>query len=820
MSTPTTSHIPPNWDQPFPVRRFTVEEYHRMGDTGVLTEEELLEGLVVPKMIRKPVHCAMVEVVRDALSAVLPTGWCIRSQSAITTEDSEPEPDIAVVRGAARDYLEHHPGPGEIAMVVEAAETSLDRDRNQRRLYARAGIAEYWIVNIQPHEVARYSKPASGEAPRYGDEKVYGRTDSIPLFVGDQQATELPAFPDAAMTPPRWQIVVDRNRTVQRLLNWLAILVLLSVIGCGRHSKVSKQSDQPATPPISEATPHQPSKGAMVLPISAPHTPARPEENGWTTEIAHDRTKPVLRAMEQHLATGAGDLAELSATGFSATVYDVQDFDVVYARSPLQVSRLRSNCKPSVAGTLQGFLSQLPGVGAPATRRAELKTVRVNQDDGHVETQLVVHAFAEHQGHQTQYNAEWICEWDFLAADATTLKQIEVVRDSVEMVKLDSSTPMLVDRTEEVLSGLECYQTQLLPSSSFWLRRLPSRLGLDIVGLHGIAMGDVNGDGRDDLYLCMQAGLPNRMLVQTANGALRDMSTELRLDFADFSRHALIVDFDNDGDGDMVVHLNSSVVFLRNEGPGGFAPMSEHGMQGMPYSICAADFDNDSLVDVYVTCREAFASAGRRADVLGNPVPYHDANNGSPNALLRNVGAFHFEEVTQQVGLDNNNRRFSYAASWEDFDQDGDQDLYVANDFGRNNLYRNDGGRFTDVAAVAGVEDISAGMSVSWGDADLDGRMDVYVGNMFSSAGNRIAYQQRFKPSLSEQERQQFQRHARGNTLFLNRANETFEDVTGNANVRMGRWAWSSNFVDLNNDGLEDLAVANGFVTNDGTDDL
>ncbi len=84
------------------------------------------------------------------------------------------------------------------------------------------------------------------------------------------------------------------------------------------------------------------------------------------------------------------------------------------------------------------------------------------------------------------------------------------------------------------------------------------------------------------------------------------------------------------------------------------------------------------------------------------------------------------------------------AASWEDYDQDGDLDLYVANDFGRNNLYRNDDGQFVDVAAEAGVEDISAGMSVSWGDYNNDGQADLYVGNMFSSAGNRVTYQRQF----------------------------------------------------------------------------
>jgi len=178
------------------------------------------------------------------------------------------------------------------------------------------------------------------------------------------------------------------------------------------------------------------------------------------------------------------------------------------------------------------------------------------------------------------------------------------------------------------------------------------------------------------------------------------------------------------------------------------------------------------------------------------------------------------------LGLDVNNRRFSFAASWEDYDNDGDPDLYVANDYGRNNLYRNDRGeegrhQFVDVAAEAGVEDISAGMAVSWGDYDADGWMDLYVSNMWSSAGNRVAYQRQFQSGAEAETLAAMQRHARGNSLFRNLGNGTFEDVSVSQGVTLGRWAWGSRFVDLNSDGWEDLVVANGFITQpDDTGDL
>ena len=181
--------------------------------------------------------------------------------------------------------------------------------------------------------------------------------------------------------------------------------------------------------------------------------------------------------------------------------------------------------------------------------------------------------------------------------------------------------------------------------------------------------------------------------------------------------------------------------------------------------------------------------------------------------------AWKFTNVTNETGLSHNNTRWSFAASWEDFDNDGDLDLYVANDYGRNNLYRNDGGHFVDVAEEVGVEDLSAGMGVTWGDYNRDGLMDLYVSNMFSSAGSRITDQAHFKANTSGEIRTQYRRHTRGNSLFKNSGGH-FRDVSVDAGVTMGRWAWGSKFLDINNNGWEDLFVANGFVTNQKLDDL
>jgi len=267
----------------------------------------------------------------------------------------------------------------------------------------------------------------------------------------------------------------------------------------------------------------------------------------------------------------------------------------------------------------------------------------------------------------------------------------------------------------------------------------------------------------------------------------------------------------------MVFAFFDAVAVAENDGAGCFTVRKR--MEKVPhgYSMAAADYDLDADLDIYVC---VYYSERDSASDFPVPVPYFDATNGGRSILFRNDGDWQFRDVTDQVGLASNNNRFSYAAAWEDYDSDGDADLYVANDFGRNNLYRNDRGHFVDVASQAGLEDSAFGMSVSFGDFNRDGQQDIYVGNMFSAAGNRVTAQQQFRSGTSNDIRSRYRRLARGNTLYANQGDGTFRDVSRASGVTMGRWSWSSIFADLNNDGWEDLLVANGFVTGEDTHDL
>ena len=179
-----------------PVRRFSVEEYHELIRTGILRSGdpiELLEGVLVTKATKYPPHVLASGLMRDALESAVPEDWFIRAQDPLTTDDSEPEPDAMVVRGKRRDYTNRHPNPSEIALVVEVSDVSLAQDRGpKKRLYARANVQIYWIVNLVDRQVEIYTDPTGpAEVPDYREQVVYAATDSVPLVIEGNEVTQL-----------------------------------------------------------------------------------------------------------------------------------------------------------------------------------------------------------------------------------------------------------------------------------------------------------------------------------------------------------------------------------------------------------------------------------------------------------------------------------------------------------------------------------------------------------------------------------------------------------------------------------------------------
>ena len=562
-----------------------------------------------------------------------------------------------------------------------------------------------------------------------------------------------------------------------------------------------------------------------------------PGDAGWDSEVVSAAISKQLDRLSRKLESdnksakgrrAKSDFAEIAVKRFEGMILPRNALRAVFDDGKCQVWRLPSDYADFLpTDSLHAQVDSLLGTGTEersGNLRCSFKLTHIQVQERTATSRVLFQLVRKTDATVEQSNATFQCQWHLNTA-APRLRSLKIL--DFEKVLLSAGGRVMFDDVTAAVLGngseddTEVFEEQVLRDIGYWSERLSAIDDMSIYGHHGLAIGDVNQDGLDDIYVCDSGGLPNRLYLQLPDGTLNDASRESHADWLESTSSALLIDLDNDGDPDLVAATVAGMIVAANNGAGIFKIRGAYPGMSEAQTLCAADYDNDGDLDLYVTIYGPGSSVQRqRGFEASAPIPYHDANNGGRNVMFENQGAFQFVDVTKRCGLDTNNRRFSFAASWEDFDVDGDVDLYVANDFGRNNLYENDRGMFRDVAAELSVEDMAGGMSVSWGDFNQDGLMDIYVGNMYSAAGNRVTYQRRFLGGRSADSSSGIQRMARGNTLFMARPGGAFTDVSQTAGVTMGRWAWSSKFADLNNDGREDLVVANGYISNVKSDDL
>ncbi len=368
-------------------------------------------------------------------------------------------------------------------------------------------------------------------------------------------------------------------------------------------------------------------------------------------------------------------------------------------------------------------------------------------------------------------------------------------------------------------------------------------------GPAGITAADIDNDGYYDLFI--PDGVESKLFRNTRDGRFEDITAAAGLAGLDGVSVALFADYDNDGFKDAFISRTFQPnQLLHNEGIGadGIVTFSDVTAEsGIGEDCCTtvgswADLDHDGFLDLYV---------GRYLDARERIPTTFYARNGEPNQLYMNdgIGAdgrVTFTNVTAEAGV--GELGLCLGSVFGDYDNDGDADLYVVNDFGRKTLYRNDGTgdtgapRFTDVTIDTGTLAYGAGMSASFGDYDNDGDLDAYVAHIRSEDGWfamwptvarymlnswRQGVWRSDMPLYMEIMRQSgldfvgvFEDMAAGNALLRNTGvgadgGVTFEDVSWAASANPPGWFWGSGFADFDNDGWLDVYAANGWVYSD-----
>jgi tetratricopeptide (TPR) repeat protein len=550
----------------------------------------------------------------------------------------------------------------------------------------------------------------------------------------------------------------------------------------------------------------------------------------FITEKYQDTIEAIFKEWTSQLLESPQDTAALRkvvSAGFLGSSLKADRMRTVDDSSPLRVWQVQYPPEPTLRS--EAFLAELRSSLAIFSKlmTADFLVIRIRPESlpssaGGASASLVTIVRFELVGtgtgfHREQRVGHWELRWERLPSGDMRLQRWRALDEE----RSRALAPVFLDITSHVFGGNRSYASQLLPGTDYWRTILDGASGIDIYGHNGVSVADIDGDGLDDLYVCQPAGLPNRLFRNRGAGTFEDITDSSGLGVLENTACALFADIDNDGRQDLIVVRASGPLLFLNQGGGEFRLKPEafqfaNPPQGTFTGAAIADYDRDGWLDIYF-CLYAYYQG---TDQYRYPMPYYDAENGPPNFMMRNNRDATFQDVTKQSGLDQNNTRFSFCCSWGDYNGDLWPDLYVVNDFGRKNLYRNNGdGTFSDVAPQAGVEDVGAGMSVSWIDFDNDGREDLYVADMWTAAGMRISEQEAFQRGADQKARALYRKHAMGNCLFRN-LGDRFEDVGAQTRTAIGRWSWSSDAWDFNHDGFPDLYIANGMISGGPRDDL
>ncbi len=246
--------------------------------------------------------------------------------------------------------------------------------------------------------------------------------------------------------------------------------------------------------------------------------------------------------------------------------------------------------------------------------------------------------------HREQRIGSWDLVWEAAPTGDFYLRAWQ----TLEETQSRSTAPGYIDIAGAALGANASYSAQLLHGTDYWRTVLDGACGIDIYGHNGVSVGDIDGDGFDDLYICQPGGLPNRLYRNRGDGTFEDITQSSGVGVIENTACALFVDINNDGRQDLIVVRSNGPLLFLNDGSGKFHQKPDafqfaNPPQGTFTGAAVADYDRDGWLDIYF-CLYVYYQG---TDQYKYPTPYYDAQNGPPNFMMRNNRDGTFRDVTR-----------------------------------------------------------------------------------------------------------------------------------------------------------------------------